>query len=144
VCTAIDQCHVPGTCSPATGTCSDPARPDGSACDDGSACTQTDSCQAGVCTGSNPVVCPSSDQCRVGTCEPATGACSEPARRDGTSCNDGDACTRTDTCQSGSCTGGNPVVCAAQDQCHVAGTCDTGTGACSNPEKPDGSACSDG
>jgi hypothetical protein len=30
-----------------------------------------------------------------------------------------------------SVTGGNPVVCTALDQCHVAGTCNTSTGACS-------------
>jgi hypothetical protein len=39
------------------------------------------------------------------------------------------------------CTGGNPVVCTA-DQCHMAGTCDPTTGLCSNPTaKPDGTAC---
>ena len=27
---------------------------DGAACDDGDKCTQTDTCQAGVCEGSNP------------------------------------------------------------------------------------------
>jgi hypothetical protein len=35
-------------------------------------------------------------------------------------------------------------VCTPQDQCHVAGTCDTGTGLCSNPTKPDGTVCDDG
>src|SRR5262249_45004476 len=28
---------------------------------------------------------------------------------------------------------GTPVACTASDQCHVAGTCDTATGTCSNP-----------
>src|SRR5207247_2038195 len=73
-----------------------------------------------------------------------TGACTDPAKPDGEPCNDSDACTRTDTCQSGACVGGTPVVCTPQDQCHLAGTCDTETGACSNPSKPDGAACSDG
>jgi hypothetical protein len=62
----------------------------------------------------------------------------------GASCNDGNACTQTDTCQSNACVGESPVVCAASDQCHEAGTCDTGTGACSNPDRADGSPCSDG
>jgi hypothetical protein len=57
------------------------------------------------------------------------------------SCNDGNACTQTDTCSSGSCVGGNPVVCTASDQCHAVGICDTATGACSNPNKDDGSSC---
>src|SRR5687767_11861489 len=33
------------------------------------------------------------------------------------------------------------VVCAPLDQCHVAGVCDKKTGLCSNPVKPNGSAC---
>jgi hypothetical protein len=35
------------------------------------------------------------------------------------------------------------VVCAAQDACHDAGTCDPLTGLCSSPAKPDGSPCAD-
>jgi hypothetical protein len=36
------------------------------------------------------------------------------------------------------------VTCTALDQCHDPGVCDTGTGTCSNPNKANGSACSDG
>ena len=50
----------------------------------------------------------------------------------GTTCNDGDACTQTDTCQLGMCVGGNPVMCTA-DACHSAGTCNPADGTCSNP-----------
>ena len=113
-------------------------------CDDGSACTQSDSCQAGICTGTNPVACAASDQCHVaGTCDPATGACSDPAAADGTACNDTDACTRSDSCQLGACMGADAVACSASDQCHVAGTCDPASGACSDPAAPDGTACTD-
>ncbi len=45
---------------------------------------------------------------------------------------------------SGACTGADPVVCAALDQCHVAGTCDAATGVCSNPAASDGTTCNDG
>ena len=63
----------------------------------------------------------------------------------GTSCNDSNACTQIDTCQSGVCTGGSPVVCTAPDACHDAGTCSPGTGLCSSgASKPDGTACEDG
>src|SRR2546429_295018 len=145
VCTAQDQCHVAGTCDQATGTCSNPNAPNGQPCNDGNACTQTDTCQAGTCTGMNAVVCPAQDQCHVpGTCNPPTGVCSNPAKPNGSACNDGSACTQTDTCQGGTCTGGNPVVCATPDQCHNPGTCNPATGACSNPAKPNGSACNDG
>src|SRR5262249_21407132 len=63
---------------------------------------------------------------------------------DGTPCDDGNACTQRDPCQGGVCTGTTPVTCTALDQCHVAGICDPATGVCSQPVKPDGSACDDG
>ncbi len=145
VCTASDQCHDVGTCNPATGVCSNPAKPNGSTCNDGNGCTQTDMCSGGACVGSNPVVCTASDQCHdVGTCNPATGVCSNPAKPNGSTCNDGNGCTQTDTCSGGACVGSNPVVCTASDPCHDVGTCDTQTGLCSNPPKLDGAPCSDG
>ncbi len=52
---------------------------------------------------------------------------------------------QTDHCNgSGVCLGSNPVTCAAPDQCHDAGTCNSGTGLCSNPQKSNGTACNDG
>ena len=109
VCTPLDQCHDAGTCDPETGQCSNPAKADGAACNDGDACTQTDTCQAGACMGSNSIICTASDQCHAaGTCDPATGQCSNPAKADGTVCDDGDACTQTDTCEAGICVGANP------------------------------------
>ena len=137
-CTQTDTC-VAGAC---VGT--NPVA-DGTACSDGNACTQTDTCQAGVCTGANPVVCAAPDQCHnAGTCDPASGLCSNPAKTNGTTCADGNACTQTDTCQAGICTGASPVVCTASDQCHNAGTCNSASGTCSNPAKTNGTACSDG
>ena len=144
-CAALDQCHVAGTCDPTSGTCSNPAKANSTACNDGNACTQSDTCQAGVCTGANPVVCTASDQCHsVGTCDPTCGTCSNPAKANNTASSDGNACTQSDTCQAGVCTGGTPVVCGALDQCHLAGTCDPTSGTCSNPAKSEGSACNDG
>jgi hypothetical protein len=144
-CTASDQCHDAGACNSATGTCSNPVKQNGTSCNDGNACTKTDSCQSGVCTGSNAVVCSASDQCHTaGSCDAASGVCSNPAKKNGTACSDGNACTQTDTCQGGICAGASPVTCSASDQCHSAGTCDSATGTCSNPVKKDGSTCSDG
>jgi hypothetical protein len=90
-------------------------------------------------------VCTALDQCHdAGTCNTGTGVCSNPDKANGSACNDTDACTQTDTCQTGACVGGNPVVCSASDQCHVAGTCDPGTGLCTNPAADDGTVCTDG
>ena len=143
VCSPTDQCHNAGVCNPASGTCSNPAKPNGSPCDDSSLCTTGDACTSGTCSGA-PVVCSPLDDCHVaGTCNVATGSCSNPAAPDGTTCSDGDACTQTDGCSSGVCLGSNPVVCAPIDSCHDAGSCDSGTGSCSAPAKPDGTPCDD-
>ena len=74
------------------------------------------------------------------------GTLCDPCRNqpDGTSCDDGDVCTRTDTCQGGTCVAGDPVTCVASDQCHETGVCDPHTGACSNPQKPVDATCDDG
>jgi MYXO-CTERM domain-containing protein len=143
VCVAKDQCHLAGTCNQATGVCDDPAAADGTACDDGDKCTESDVCKAGACAG-GPVKCVAKDQCHsAGGCDPSSGACSNPALPDGTACDDGSACTKGDTCQAGSCAGA-ALTCAALDECHQAGTCDPATGACTNPAKPNGTACSKG
>jgi hypothetical protein len=111
VCSASDACHLPGACAPATGVCSNPVAPDGTGCNDGNACTQTDVCVSGVCGGTNPVSCSAVDVCHdVGTCSPATGICSNPAKADGTPCDDGSDCTVNDACNGGVCAGtGQPA-----------------------------------
>src|SRR5439155_1109610 len=114
-------------CDPATGRCSNPVRADGSACDDGDACTHDDACEGGACGGVH-VLCVAADQCHtIGSCDPATGQCSNPAMPDGAACNDGNACTRTDTCQGGVCAGANPVACGGADACHHARSSDPAT-----------------
>jgi len=138
VCTALDQCHVAGTCS--GGVCSNPAKGNGTACDDGDACTPSDSCQGGTCTAGAPKVCTALDQCHVaGTC--SGGVCSNPLKGNGVACDDGNSCTTGDVCSAGVCAGSG-TVCHALDQCHAVGTCSGGV--CSNPLLPNGTGCSDG
>jgi hypothetical protein len=144
-CPATDQCHLAGTCDPSTGDCSNPPVENGTSCSDSNACTGPDTCQSGVCTPGTAVVCTALDQCHdVGVCDTTTGVCSNPDKPNNTPCTDGNACTTGEACQAGVCTGGTETVCTAQDQCHNAGICDTTTGACSNPAKPDNTPCSDG
>ncbi len=107
----------------------------------GTVCPTGWSCQSGTCISP----CYALDQCHVaGTYDPATGTCSNPSAPDGTGCYDGNPCTLTDTCQSGTCVGSNPRSCAPTDSCHNAGTCSPGTGECSNPAAADGTACGSG
>jgi hypothetical protein len=113
-------------------------------CDDGNKCTTNDRCSAGICTGA-PVVCPGATAClQAATCEPETGECTALPRPDGTSCDDQNACTRTDRCEAGVCAGFDPVVCTPLDQCQDAGVCNPQTGVCSNPTRPDDTTCDDG
>ena len=51
-----------------------------------------------------------------------------PRKPENSTCNDGNACTATDTCQAGACVGAAPVTCTA-DQCHDMGVCNSATGA---------------
>ena len=64
-CLPSDQCHVAGMPDPATGACSTPTAPDGTACNDANSCTLRDACQDGTCIGTN--FCPTDkDQCKNG------------------------------------------------------------------------------
>ncbi|MCB9786572.1 MAG: hypothetical protein H6744_07740 [Deltaproteobacteria bacterium] len=69
-----NQCKQ-NVCTPDTGLCVTGDRPDGTECDDGDACTQVDSCDAGECSGLDPVVC-DLGPCMDTQCAPATGECS--------------------------------------------------------------------
>eukprot|EP01065_Artemidia_motanka_P042695 TRINITY_DN5771_c0_g3_i2.p1 TRINITY_DN5771_c0_g3~~TRINITY_DN5771_c0_g3_i2.p1 ORF type:complete len:4752 (+),score=1264.50 TRINITY_DN5771_c0_g3_i2:1602-15857(+) len=149
---ATVQCKAQGACEPQSGVCTTPNAADGTTCDDGNADTVQDRCTSGQCRGAvqcGPagarVVCsvPTS-VCTLSVC--AAESCAEQPVQDGTSCDDGDSRTVNDRCQSGSCIGTNPcggVVCRPVSTCHDPGTCDTVTGVCSTPFRPDGSACDD-
>jgi uncharacterized repeat protein (TIGR01451 family) len=162
VCNDGNACNGVETCNPATGcvagtplNCNDnnPCTDDScapatgcvhvnntAACNDGNACTSGDVCSGGTCAGT-AISCNDNNPCTDDSCAPATGCVHT---NNTASCNDGNACTTADTCANGVCVGGNPVVCTASDSCHTVGTCDTVTGACSNPQKPNGATCDDG
>jgi hypothetical protein len=134
-CTVNDQCT-----GSAASVCKGTVQPNGSVCNDGNPNTAGDVCTAGVCAGVDHcvgVTCAASDQCHAaGTCDPSTGLCSNPTLTNGAACNDGNACTLTDTCQAGVCTGvGNP--------CLNGGSCALGSGGsfCTCPTGATGANC---
>ena len=138
-------CHSANTCNSMTGMCQAAAQPDGTPCSVSNFCwAGPPTCVAGVCT-SALTTCPAAGPCTdPGVCDPVTQTCSPTKKQDGTSCDDGDACTQIDTCNDGVCEGASAVACQPEDECHDAGTCNKGTGLCDNPEKPDGTPCSAG
>src|SRR5439155_7156038 len=77
-------------------------------------------------TLTNTPACDDGSGCTTDTCDFA--GCHYTPVADGTECDDGNGCTQTDTCQAGTCTGGNSVTCPAPDQCHDAGTCNAPSG----------------
>jgi len=89
------------------------------------------------------VVCTALDACHTaGTCDPTSGACSSPNRSDGFGCNDGNACTQNDHCESGACAG-TTVDCDDHNLC-TNDSCNTATG-CTHANNTracdDGNAC---
>ena len=109
-----------------------------------------DWCEAGICyhnlVAAGTECRAAVDDCDVAEeCDGSSNVCpADGYQPDNTPCNDGNACTQTDTCQGGVCEGFNPVICTPLDQCHDAGICDPGTGVCSDPAKPDDTPCDDG
>jgi hypothetical protein len=63
---------------------------------------------------------------------------------DGTSCNDGNACTQLDFCRAGVCGGGSPVVCTSSNPCLTAGECNPVLGICTGQVPvANGTSCND-
>lgn len=74
---------------------------------------------ADLCAG---VQCQAEGICHeVGVCEPSTGLCSDPLTANGSACN-ADGCTFGAQCQSGSCSGGDELVCLGGATCSM-GAC---------------------
>src|SRR5690606_38831653 len=80
------------------------------------------------CTGDDACVDGYDEACVEKGCDPVTGCTCEPVEG---SCDDGDLCTQTDTCQGGICVGGNRVICSDDRTCFDPGTCISTTGLCS-------------
>ena len=123
-CPLPDQCHTVGVCDPGTGVCSNPAKPDGSPCDDGNPNTQNDQCTGGVCAG--VVSCDDGNLCNGTETPDGHGGCLQGTPL---ACDDGNACNGTETCnpQTG-CVAGTPPVCDDGNVCNGTETCNPQTG----------------
>ncbi|MGH7436613.1 MAG: protease pro-enzyme activation domain-containing protein [Polyangiaceae bacterium] len=163
-------CQATSTCN-GTGGCATTPKAAGTACtSDGNPCT-TDACDAiGACTHASltdgtpcgsGVFC-SGGACLAGcviggtfygsgvpdpgsacqVCAPSASTSAWASVADGTTCNDGVACTQNDQCTGGVC-GGTAYACAP-GVCQATSTCN-GAGGCATTPKAAGGACtSDG
>ena len=113
-------------------------------CDDGDACTLGDVCLGGQCVASSRVPCPAPGICQTGgDCDARTGLCTDfVAKPDGTSCDDGSACTLRDVCAAGQCVGVQKP--CGTFECHVPNGCDAVSGKCNWTRAADGTACAEG
>ena len=102
-------------------------------CDDGNPCSDGDTCAAGTCAAGPATVCDDGNTCTDNACDSKSGCVFLP---NAATCSDGSACTATDACQNGKCSGG--AGCSDGDLCTV-DTCDPAVG-CSFAKN----ACDDG
>ncbi|UCG16557.1 MAG: hypothetical protein JSV19_00675, partial [Phycisphaerales bacterium] len=119
-----DDCNV-GVCNPSSGACESQTANEGLPCDDGDVCNVGETCQSGTCTGGSAQDCTGAgDQCNDASCDPlgTEGNCDTlTPTNEGLPCDDAEACNIGETCQSGSCNGGDPPDCTgAGDQCNDA------------------------
>ena len=101
-------------CNEGTNTCTpvNDLGQNGKSCSDGQYCTKTDTCATGLCVGSgSPCSGLPPSQCLKYVCNEPTDSCNQTAdpSKNGSSCNDGKFCTKTDTCSSGTCSGSGSV-----------------------------------
>jgi hypothetical protein len=154
-CTTVDACNggtcvgtVPPDCDD-TNPCTDDSCDSGigcvntnnaDPCDDSDACTTVDFCNGGACVGTVPPDCDDTNPCTDDSCDSGIGC----VNTDNTDpCDDGDACTTVDVCDTGSCVGSEPLVCDDTNPC-TDDSCDSGAGCVfTNNVDPcdDGDAC---
>ncbi len=99
-------------------------------CDDGVPCTAGARCVGGDCALGIPTCVAPAGSCQVALCS-ADGDCELSDAPDGTACTGPDPCTKAQTCQSGTCTGGTPKCTEHPSPC-IATSCDPDDGGCLN------------
>ncbi|MCO4762502.1 MAG: hypothetical protein KC502_13410 [Myxococcales bacterium] len=131
------------SCDGKTGKCL--TKPKDGSCDDGNPCTLGDSCDKGSCKGGAPKKCDDNNPCTTDSCDGKTGKCVTAAKSG--ACSDGNACTTSDVCKGGTCTGTGAKVCNDNNPC-TTDSCDAKSGGCVTAPKTgscdDGNVCTTG
>jgi len=88
------------------------------------------------------VDCATPDPCHTGDqCDSKTGLCLWTFSPNGSSCDDGNACTQKDTCEAGYCRGATIGCPAPANECLFVGHCEATAGECVYNWKPERTAC---
>lgn len=133
----VDECESSTDCDDANdctldvcsnNQCSSLNANEGSPCDDRDPCTLSDTCQSGLCVGTEQT-CSTEVICHQSVCDPLSGECIEQVAPDNTPCNDQLVCTSSDVCQQGVCSG-TVRYCDDDNDCTL-DTCTPGVG-CEN------------
>lgn len=109
----------------------------GISCDDGKWCTVNDACSYGVCNGTLRDCSSYGDICNVGTCDESADTCKKSPKPDSTICDDGQWCTVSDHCSSGTCISGG------LRNCGTGYTCNEVTDQCGYQQCQNNSDCND-
>ncbi|HEV7733100.1 MAG TPA: hypothetical protein VGR62_13100 [Candidatus Binatia bacterium] len=110
---------VPAGCLLPCPTCGDGQKEFPETCDEGAADRCSSKCGP---TCRTDLVCDAALQCAGVACDTVAGCYFGPVPQ-GTTCNDGNACTPTDVCSGGSCIGSGTTVCSDGNACNGVETC---------------------
>jgi hypothetical protein len=126
------------SCNPTTGNC-DYAPTSGGTCGV-TGCYTMGTCANGKCSGT-PKDCTAMDgACAQGVCDATTGQCMSAPKPNGMSCDPGGKCGTGAQCAFGTCELAASTCPASKGPCKVP-SCDPGTGACSETNRPAGTPC---
>jgi len=125
-CTNDGNVCTDDVCSGSSATCTHPSNT--LSCNDGVFCNGADTCGGGACSvhAGNPCSGPDGDGNCAESCDETADACTA-ADQNGSTCDDGLACTTEDSCQAGTCVADHG-----------------GCGECGDGSLDDGESCDDG
>ncbi len=152
VCTVGDAC-LAGQCAAGTpldcddgNPCTDDScdaavgcttTPNDAPCSDGTVCTTGDACVSGVCVATGILLCGDDTPCTTHDCDPVVGCTAAAVAGP---CDDGNACTTGEVCESTSCQPGAPTDCDDGNPC-TDESCDPAIGCVYTPNT---ASCDDG
>lgn len=141
ICDDSNPCTL-DTCS--LGFCIYSAEEGGDPCDDLDFCTENDTCgEKGECLPGDLASCEDASECTDDSCDPLQG-CINANKPEGTPCDDSNACSLVDSCESGVCNPGVELTCDDENPCTVLQGCDPASGKCLFLNIPEAAPCEDG